>query len=179
MNPPIKKGTFESESDLLALDIVDFSRLNGYWPNAGAAMRTIFNFLKDGNATYEVFNVPGFDDAPPRDDFPDWSHVGNHVDVARRFWNWFHHHFPQYELNLSDSPDFQCIKRGEDSTHFIWGDFGQVSASAFALCQKLCRAGDMWMSVLDRGHTHVLVTYWSDGADSISALLPKEPNKPA
>jgi len=163
MNPPINKGAFVSESDVLGLEIIDFRRLNGSWPDAGAAMRTIFSFMRDGNATYEVFNVPNFEDAPVRQDFPDWYHPGDHVRIARIFWNWFHHHFPAYKLMLGDSPDFQCIK--SNPRHCIWGDFGQVSASAFALCQKFMRAGDMWMSVLDGGSKHVLITYWSDGAE--------------
>ncbi len=42
----LEEGNFSLESDLMALDIIDFDRLNGYWPNPGAAMRTIFSHMK-------------------------------------------------------------------------------------------------------------------------------------
>jgi hypothetical protein len=161
-NNILAEGTFSLESDLMSLNIIDFNRLNGYWSDPGAAMRTLFSHLRDGFALYAIYDVPNFDSAPERSDFPNWTHVGNHVQLGRRFWNWFRFHFPDYVLNLGDSPDFQAHKIDSSGHHWIWGDFGQVSASAFALSQKQMAPGDMWISVLDDGPRHVVITYHVD-----------------
>lgn len=154
----------------MSLDIIDFRRLNGYWSDPGAAMRTIFSHMCDGRASYCVYQVPDFDDAPLRNDFPNWTHVGDHVQLGRRFWNWFHHRFAKYHLNLSDSPDFQAHRIDDSTRHWIWGDFGQVSASAFALSQKQMVPDDMWISVLDDGYRHVVITYHIDCRIDLSSL---------
>ncbi len=157
-NVLLEEGNFSLESDLMALDIIDFDRLNGYWPNPGAAMRTIFSHIKDGRASYSIYQVPDFDSVPSREDFPKWKHTGDHLQLGKRFWNWFLFKFPQYELNLMDSPDFQAIKRTGERSDWIWGDFGRVSASAFAWSQKMMRPGHIWISVMDDGYRHVVIT---------------------
>ena len=156
----IWEAEFKDQSDLLGLEIIDFSRTNNYWPNPGKAMETVFGFLRDGRANYSVYKVSDFLNAPERQDFPEWDHVGDHhTVVAKRFWNWFRWKFPAYKLTMADEPDFTAYKEEPaGGAHFIFGDIGQVSVSAFALAQKRMMAGSMWISVLGRGDTHVVIS---------------------
>lgn len=159
MSTAKRHGLFKSPSDLLSLEIIDFNRLNGSWANPGAAMDTIFSHLRDGRASYVVYDVPEFWEAPLSPGFPEWNHVGNHPAIGRQLWNWFRWRLPEYELKFMDSPDFCATRSTGGRTHFIWGDIGTVSASAFAYSQKLMRQGDMWMSILDDGSRHVLIDH--------------------
>ena len=151
---------FSSPSDVLRADVVDIYRLNGYWSNPGDALDRIFDILSSGSAVYGIYDVPDFDSAPMRDDFPGWSHTGGHEPIGRRLWNWFHQSMPTYKLVLSDSPDFQATTTLEDGAqHFIWGDIGRVSASTFVHTLLQMRPGDLWMSIKDGGAQHVLIMF--------------------
>ena len=146
--------------DIVELDIIDFNRLNGVWANPADAMRTIFSWFNPENyhgynvATITVADIPDFFDAPMRDDFPEWEHLGNHLETATAYWDWFYWRHPKGELILSDSPDFQGVF--EDGYRF-WGDIGKVSASAFAHTQKQLGANDLWISIPFHGVRHVII----------------------
>jgi hypothetical protein len=146
---------FNSPTDLMSLEIIDFQRLNGYWSHSGAAMTTIFSHLERGRASYAIYDVPDFDQAPDTPDWLCWDHVGDHAMIGRKLWNWFHEKLPEYTLTFRDAPDFQAHAYKDGHTHFIWGDIGMVSASSFAWAQKFMRPDDIWMSILNGGHRHV------------------------
>lgn len=159
-SPLPNQRRFESPSDVLRADVADIYRLNGYWNTPGDALDRIFSILRSGSAVYGIYDVPDFDAAPPRDDFPGWRHVGGHEAVGRRLWNWFHWRMPLYRVSFSDSPDFQAITNIEGGhTHFIWGDIGRVSASTFVYTLLQMRAGDLWMSIKNEGRTHVIIMF--------------------
>lgn len=159
------RKVFSSPRELVALGIIDFGRLHGYWGSREKAVAHIGGLLC-GGADYVVYEVPDFDACPVRDDWPGWSHVGGHPPIGRKLWDWFHHHLPDYSLVLKDQPDFQAIKRTAEGTHFINGDIGQVSPQAFVFAMNGAKPGDMWISVLDGGKRHVVITfrttYWPD-----------------
>ena len=139
--------------DIIDAGIIDLHRLNGHWKTSGDALRTIFSWF-DRKATLTVAHIPTFHDAPERNDWPGWVHVGNHSAYGKLYWNWFFWNHPGGELHFSDSPDFfGNFPKGES----FWGDIGIVSASAFALTQKGMRLGDLWISVLDDGTRQVLI----------------------
>ena len=153
---------FTSELDLLSLDIIDFNRLNGcFRGDKGYALKSIYSGLGNGCASYSIYQVPDFLDAPECGEFPaDWTHAGSeHNKIARLFFNWFRWKFPLYQLSMWDEPDFQAIKDDETGHHIINGDIGQVSASTFKLVMTNARAGMMWISVLDGGKKHVVITH--------------------
>ncbi len=161
---------FQSPSDVLRADVVDIYRLNGYWSNPGDALDRIFAVLDSGPAVYGVYDVPDFDSAPQREDFPGWTHVGGHVPIGRRLWNWFHWRMPTYELTFSDSPDFYASTTLDyGAQHFIWGDIGRVSASTFVYTLLRMRPGDLWMTIKDGGKRHVIIMFLGPTIEDESA----------
>jgi len=136
--------TFRSPTDVLRLEIIDFRRLNGYWGNSGDALDRVYEVLSEGSAVYGEYDVPDFDLAPVRDDFPGWDHRGNHQVLGPPFWNWFKWQLPGYKLRLGDQPDFQAVTTIKGGLrHFIWGDIGRVSASTFMFTLLHMRPGDL------------------------------------
>jgi len=154
----IEQRFIESPLDILELNIIDFNRLNGVWGNPREAIDTIFSWfdpMLTPGAVFTICNIDDFERAPDRDDFPDWKHIGSHVEIAKYFWNWFFFNHPNGHLRLSDSPDFW----GNFGEFFptMRGDFGKVSASTFALSQKAMQKNDIWVSVLGNGSEHVII----------------------
>jgi len=86
------------------------------------------------------------------------ARTGDHPRVGRLLWNWFHHTFPDYGLILADQPDFQAIRRAPNPRHVIWGDIGMISPQAFAWALLGARPDDMWISILDGGFRHVVIS---------------------
>lgn len=167
----IKQFQVKTKKDIERLNIIDFNRLNGHWQYSDQAMATIFSWFKH-KAKVTIYEIEGYEDAPDRGDFPEWQHVGNHEREAKEYWNWFRSAHPDAELNLSDSPDFCGTFRNGNR---FFGDFGQVSASAFAYTQKQLREHDLWISVL--GHIHVIIepmfNIWKAHQDMIMCGLTK------
>lgn len=143
----LEHGVFRSADDLVRLEIIDWHRLNGYWRHSGEALDSVSSWLI-GTSHWSILRQPMRDDsyAP---NWPRWKHVGDHEYFGRLFWNHFHANYSG-ELILGDEPDFTGVIRWKDdaSTYFC-GDFGQVSASVFALMIRQLRAHDLWISVLD------------------------------
>lgn len=146
----IKQGTFTSLSEIGSLRIMDFNRCNGLWENNPvSAMKTAENFLVE-HFQYTVIETD-MRESPERRDWPGWRHVGNHVPLGRRYWNWFFEKGPAGgTLEFSDSPDFNGTfynsTAGREVSFF--GDIGMVSASTF-LIDVVPRMGhgDLWISI--------------------------------
>lgn len=144
----IEQGTFDSQRDVLKLGIIDWNRLNGYWPNMADALDTIGNSLI-GRASYTVVDTD-LCSAPERDDWPGWKHAGRHAELGRLWWNTFRAQCPESELRFHDEPDFSGVFRfPELPEQWFWGDIGRVSASSFSLTMKKLNAHDLWISVLN------------------------------
>jgi hypothetical protein len=83
----IGQGIIQSMPDFFGLHIVDFSRLNNYWPHLGEAIDHIAGYVVRNVAWTKVrVNMHAI---PNRDDWPGWNHVGTHEDVGRAYWNWW------------------------------------------------------------------------------------------
>lgn len=162
----LRQFTISTASDILSLDVIDFNRLNGCWPNSGKAMDTILSWFNGVAIATEVV-IPNYFDAPERNDFLGWSHVGGHEEVGKYYWNWFYWNHENGNLNFSDSPDFY----GEfgDGARF-WGDVGRVSASAFAMTQKGMGAHDLWITLKGDGNHQVLIETQVDINQIFSSL---------
>ena len=142
--------------DVLTLNLIDFTRLNGYWDNLLQAAETIFSWW-DG-AIVTTIKHENYHDAPEREDWPGWEHTGDHPFQGRQYWNWFWHDRPNgCKLVFSDSPDFWGHL--DDGSGF-WGDIGMPSASAVALTQKSMGAHELFIFVHGPVH-YVLETQWS------------------
>ena len=146
----IEHGVIESLDHLVDLDIIDWTRSHNWWHDSGQAIAALAPMFV-GRAEYTILH-PALDAAPLRDDFPAWRHAGDHVRVARLYWNWFHHRYKatayQAHLTLSDMPDFSGSVKCPDGREIrFWGDFGQVSPVCMLLTYRLLRAGDWWISV--------------------------------
>lgn len=141
----LKQGLIKSEWDLIALDIVDWSRSYGFWRDPAEQMQAVSSWFM-GKATYTVLRYD-MRAAPHRSDWPGWRHEGFHSLLGQLFWNTFHT-FYKGELHFSDEPDFYGKIVGPQEIHF-WGDVQHVSAHALALTQKKMAAHDLWITVLD------------------------------
>jgi len=148
----ITQKLITSPFEILEADIIDFNRLNGVWNNSGDALKTIFSWF-DHSATITKVRIPDFHEAPVRDDWPGWDHIGHHAEIGQAYWNWFHLH-KKGTLNFSDAPDFYGVFEGGG---MFWGDVGKVSASTFAMTQKGMSAGDLWISLLEDGNLQVII----------------------
>jgi hypothetical protein len=154
----IKQKLITSTEDILEANIIDFNRLNGCWDSPVGALQTILSWFRNA-ATIAYFQIEDFYDAPEREDWPGWKHIGNHPELGRKYWNWFFWKHSNGQLWFSDSPDFGGILPSDDSgrRNWFWGDIGKVSASAFARVQKQMSDGDIWISVLGDGKQHVVI----------------------
>ena len=138
----------QNKRDLERLGIIDWHRLNGHWQYIEQAQDTILSWFENVAIASRI-TIEGYFDAPERDDFPDWHHIGGHEREAKLFWNWFHFAHKNGQLYLDDAPDFDG--KFENGCRF-WGDFGQVSASTFAYRQKQMRSHELWISVFQDHH---------------------------
>src|SRR4051812_43410831 len=98
----LQQGVCKTSRDVELLNIFDFNRLNGYWQTTSDAIQAMGRLLVD-QAIYTVYTAD-LAAAPERDDWPRWKHTGHHAELGRRYWNWFHHHFPNSVLEFSDGP---------------------------------------------------------------------------
>jgi hypothetical protein len=153
----LKQKTITTIDDIIDLP-VDWRRGN-IRGLPSEKIKVAFSWFKDA-AICTTIKVNNFWQAPERNDFPDWDHVGSHVRIAKAYWNWFHWYFKQSEkdyLKLSDSPDFYGEIYHSGKKHNFVGDFGIVSDSAFLLMQKHMDANDLWISVLNEGDLHIVI----------------------
>lgn len=150
----VKTAPFQSEEDLLRLDIIDWDRLHGYWDSSAEAVRAISSWLI-GTSIYVVIRCNLYE-APERDDWPGWRHTGRHPEIGRLYWNWFHWR-KQGHLFFSDAPDFYGkLQLPDGRLHSFLGDIGRVSPPTFIQAFKSLGAHEFWISVLDP-HTQVLI----------------------
>jgi hypothetical protein len=146
----------KTKDDIFELGIIDFNRLNGVFQNPNDALNTIFSWYELGAIVSIIDCSDIWGEVKTRNDFPGWKHVGTHVEVGKKYWDFFWANFEGLEntwLQFSDSPDFQGAIEGKT----FWGDIGQVSASAFAISQKQMDKGSLWITIIDNGNTHVLI----------------------
>ena len=150
----LKTFELKSERDICALDIIDFSRLNGYWPNLYDAIRTIHSWVGNGKFFVSHVQIPKFH-GYYRNDFPGWEHTGRHIEKGKRYWNWFMstRHDRRDTLQFSDSPDFY----GTIGANSFWGDIGQVSPMAFMQSIKWMKEGDLWISIPSEGEYQIVL----------------------
>lgn len=142
----IEQKIIETWYDMLRLDVIDWSRPYGMWEHPGETVRAITScFCKKARYTIIQHDLLG---APDRDDWPGWTHTGDHPSLARLFWNDFHTRFSG-TLTFSDEPDFSGTIHVPDSPKPVrfWGDLGRVSPQAFAMVQKKMVQHDLWISV--------------------------------
>jgi hypothetical protein len=163
----MERRPFSRPAELAALGIIDFRRLHGYWRTREQALAYLGGLLC-GAADYVVYDVPDFGSCPRSDDWPGWAHVGNHPAIGRKLWDWFRFHLPHYTLVLDDQPDFRAWAPGRSGIHFVRGDIGKVSPQAFAFALNGVRPGDLWISILNGGRTHVAITF----LDGIRSKVP-------
>lgn len=164
----LKQALFTDPFEIMELGIIDWGRLNGTWPNEGAAVKTIGRGLL-GNATYTSIerDLRGY---PERADWPGWQHAGNHEYLGRLYWNMFRATFPHSELVFADEPDFYGTIREGGIEQSLWGDIGRVSAQCFALTVGRMRPGDLWVSVLDE-QRQVIIESHHDYQQAITDAL--------
>jgi hypothetical protein len=145
----VKQGIIQSAQDLVDLHIIDWKRSTS-WESPRDAMRSISSWFIN-RAGYAIFHYD-LRQAPMRDDWPGWNHVGGHEYYGRLFWNDFYWR-SLGTLTFSDSPDFfGTMVFPDKSTAEFWGDIGQVSATTFSQIQKDMRIHDVWISILDVHH---------------------------
>ena len=165
----VRQGIIESEYDLTDLQIIDWSRLYGYWRHAGDAIHAISSWFI-WRAMYTVVKCD-LRQAPDRDDWPGWKHVGHHEQLGRLYWNTFHY-TQKGSLSFRDEPDFSGVldfeDEGQGQVHF-WGDIGKVSAVTFAHIQKCMTKHDLWISI-PAYDCQVII----EAADDIRALWMKK-----
>lgn len=81
----IKQELILSEDELVRLNIIDFGRNNGgVFGGPHKAIRVISNHVVRSMVCTITEDTEEY---PERDDFPGWSHVGNHVAVGKKYWN--------------------------------------------------------------------------------------------
>lgn len=153
----VETGLIKTAKDLVKLNIVDWNRLNGYWDNPQEAAESISSWLIAGECHYSIYK-DDITKAPNRGDWPGWRHVGNHPEMGRLFWNWFHLN-KNGTIHFSDSPDFHGtflspINPSDEST--FYGDIGLVSASTFMHTMRNFSENYMWISVVDHD-TQILI----------------------
>src|SRR5438552_951850 len=99
----IEQGRLSSRKKVATLGCFDWSRFNGYWDESSEAIDCVASWLV-GRSTYTLLRT-NLCNAPERDDFPGWRHNGNHVEMGKRYWNWFHARY-HGTLHFADQPDF-------------------------------------------------------------------------
>jgi len=143
-----ESGEIKSARDLMKLEIIDWNRLIGYWKNIPEAAESLASWLIESESQYSIIKCR-MDDAPERDDWPGWKHIGHHPEIGQVFWNWFHYH-QKGEIHFSDSPDFfGKLRLGDWPERTFFGDIGLVSAPTFSRTIRALRAHDVWITVVD------------------------------
>src|SRR3990167_4495414 len=102
MGAIIEKTLISDPLDLLNARFLDLNRDRNYWRKQSDAINVAFSWL-NGVATIATMRNDDFYSAPERTDFPKWDHVGEHVTLAKLYWNWFHWKHLGSELRLSQS----------------------------------------------------------------------------
>ena len=161
----LDSGIIKSKSDIYALDIIDFNRLNGCFENTDDAMNTIFSWFNH-SAFFTVVEINDYYDAPVFDNFPGWKHAGNHEDNGRYLWNWMNWKHPGIDLRFGDEPDFSgAFPFGG----LFWGDIGKISASAFAMTQKGLDENSLWIT--SKGKKQITIQPLYNINDTLGELL--------
>ena len=140
-------GGIDSVDDLVRLNIVDFGRHNGKLFGGPHNAIALIAQHTVGTMCYTV--IPeDYSTYPQRTDFPEWHHVGDHVSIARLYWNKFHALFPGSHITFGDSPDFAGTLIADRYSLNFCGDIGQVSPIAFLQSIQGMLPGDLWISIL-------------------------------
>jgi hypothetical protein len=151
----VETGHITTQRDLLKLDIIDWQRAQGYWDNTQEAVDTLMSWLVASETSYTIITC-NLQEAPERNDWPGWTHVGNHVPLGKLYWNWFHWK-QRGSLTFSDAPDFHGRLRYPDTPERrFYGDIGHVSPSAFSHTFRVLAENDLWISVIDE-YTQIIL----------------------
>jgi hypothetical protein len=160
-----------SVDQILALDIIDWNRLNGYWTNPAEALHDIASVLVNGSA-YSIWQT-AFHLAPARSDWPGWSHPGQHVPIAQLFWNWFFWK-KKGTLAFADAPDFSGTLVLQGKRIRFWGDIGKASPITFLETLKQMDVHDIWIILPDAQTQIVLeanVSFRDLWSETVQALF--------
>jgi hypothetical protein len=151
----IEQNLIESKDDIFKLDIIDWGRCRP-WENPLKALESIASFFI-GHAWYTIIELD-LREAPERDDWPGWNHVGNHEYYGRLYWNWFHQ-YQKGDLRFHDAPDFSgTLLRDDGNFSRFWGDIGRVSVRAFSDAQVNMHVEDLWISIVDEYRQVIIET---------------------
>lgn len=170
-----QQGMIESASDLSKLGIVDWNRLNGYWKNDVTAALAILNTWIVGHAQYTIAHTD-LTQFPERDDWPGWSHTGNHERIGRLYWNMFQACFSGAgTLAFADAPDFQgtLLPPITPREIFFYGDIGKASGATFVFTLMHLNAGDLWISLVDE-QTQIIIELLADVSQVFSQQCSRE-----
>lgn len=161
----VEQGIIRSINDFVRLNIVDWERFSPYWKSEQNAIDVISrSFVNRFYCTIAKVDLLQY---PERNDFPGWSHVGDHVSIGKLFWNHFKYCFDG-RLVFHDSPDFSGYFYNRKPTprkHHFRGDIGKVSPIAMKEAATILGPYSMWISVIDE-HTQII----------LEKLIPIDPN---
>jgi hypothetical protein len=167
----LEQGYITSSADIGKLNIVDLHRCNGIWANNSVLAMQAISGLMVGRTFYSIFQCD-LRQFPKRADFPVWHHAGNHLSLARLYWNAFHELF-QGQLQFHDSPDFSGTFFDEESSEVVrfQGDIGQIAASTFCLdVLPHMKKGDLWISVVS-AQRHIVIEFLDDIGKKLAASV--------
>jgi hypothetical protein len=166
----IEQGTIRTSDDISKLQILNWSRLNGYWDNNPARVMQFITGWLMNKATYTIAHVP-LRTYPALATWPSWKQGGRQEELGRLFWNSFLA-AGTATLTFFDKPDFEgSLQTDSRPEPFqVYGDIGKVSASTFALTLARMREGDLWISVLDE-ETQVILELLFDLHDAVASFL--------
>lgn len=141
----IETGIITSPHDLARLKIIDYGRASYCESRDHAKIataqwlinHTVYFKIEDDLTRYEE-----------RSDWKRWIHPGNHPEIGKLYWNWFHSTHTG-KLIFADEPDFWGHYETDDGLRRFWGDIGKVSATTFLWTITKLGEGDIWISVVD------------------------------
>ncbi len=169
----VEQETIRSSDDISKLNIINWSRLNGYWDNNPARVMQFITGWLMNKATYTIAHVP-LRTYPALATWPGWKQGGRQEELGRLFWNSFLA-AGKATLTFSDEPDFEGTMQTDarPEPFQIYGDIGKVSASTFAFTLARMREGDLWISVLDE-ETQVILELLFDLRDAVESFLDEQ-----
>ena len=91
----IEQRSIKNIEDIFNLDFINYRPPTGDLKSTYKLIEAIaswFNSEKHGVsivATATTVNLDDYSKAPIRNDFPKWEHIGGHVSMAHKYWNWF------------------------------------------------------------------------------------------
>lgn len=154
--PPLqvlREGVINDPLTLPKLDIIDYGRpslFGGAW----GAIDAINSVVVCGFEYLEIkMNLCAYPEQPG---FPDWSHVGDHEEIGRLYWNMFKSRFPDGTLRFHDSPDFSGTINFDGFNSNFRGDIGKVGPMAFYESIITSQPGDLWITVF--GNRQVILS---------------------